>query len=38
MPYPILGNAGCLQYFDTRFLGADLTMELDANWKYPGTK
>ena len=37
-PYPILGNAGCLQFFDVRLLGADLIVELDANWKYPGTK
>jgi len=36
--YPILGNAGCLQYFDARLFGADLLVELEANWKYPGTK
>jgi hypothetical protein len=37
-PYPILGNAGCLQFFDVRLLGADLIVELETNWKYPGTK
>jgi hypothetical protein len=36
--YSLLGMAGCLQYFDARFLGADRTLELDANWTYPGTK
>lgn len=38
LKYPLLGVAGCLQYFDARFLGADLTVELEANWTYPGTK
>ncbi len=38
IPYPILGNNGCLQYFDTRFHGADHSVELVANWTYPGTK
>jgi hypothetical protein len=36
--YALLGTAGCLQYFDARFLGADRTVELEANWTYPGTK
>src|SRR4051794_6617077 len=36
--YPLLGLAGCLQYFDARFRGADRTIELEANWTYPGTK
>ncbi len=38
LPYPLLGVASCLQYFDARFLGADHTVELEANWTYPGTK
>jgi hypothetical protein len=38
LPYPILGNNGCLQYFDARFLGTDRTVELEPNWAYPGTK
>ena len=29
--YPILGQAGCLQFSDARFLGADLMIELDTN-------
>ncbi len=36
--FSLLGLAGCLQYFDARFLGADRTLELEANWTYPGTK
>jgi hypothetical protein len=35
--YPILGQAGCLQFFDARFLGVDLVVELEANPSYPGT-
>ncbi len=35
--YALLGMAGCLQFFDARFLGADRTVELEANWTYPGT-
>lgn len=38
LKYPILGNASCLEYFDVRFLGADLIVELEPNWKYPGSK
>ncbi len=38
LPYPILGNNGCLQFFDSRFFGADRSVELEANWTYPGTK
>ncbi len=34
--YPILGNAGCLQYFDALFRGADLTIELNFNRSYAG--
>src|SRR5947209_18630754 len=36
--YPILGQAGCLQFMDTRFLGADLLVELETNRTYPGTR
>jgi hypothetical protein len=35
--YPILGTSFCLQFFDARFLGADLIAELDPNPAYPGT-
>jgi hypothetical protein len=35
--YPILGRGGCLQFFDTRFLGVDLIVELETNPSYPGT-
>lgn len=38
LPYPILGNAGCLEFFDVGLRGADLVVELDTNWKYPGSK
>jgi hypothetical protein len=36
--YPILGQAGCLQFIDARFLGADLLVELEINRSYPGTQ
>jgi hypothetical protein len=36
--YPILGQCGCLQFFDARFLGASLVAELEANPSYPGRK
>ena len=36
IPYPLLGLAGCLQFFDVRFRGADRTVELVSNWTYPG--
>jgi hypothetical protein len=36
--YPILGQAGCLQFMEARFLGADLRVELEANHTYPGTQ
>jgi hypothetical protein len=36
--YPILGQAGCLQFLDARFLGADLAVELETNSSYPGTR
>ena len=38
LPYPILGNAGCLEFFDVRLLGGDLVVELETNWKYPGVQ
>jgi hypothetical protein len=34
--YPILGNAGCLYFFDTLFRGDDRTVELEVNRSYPG--
>jgi hypothetical protein len=36
--YPILGQAGCLQFIDARFLGADRAVELETNRAYPGTR
>jgi hypothetical protein len=36
--YPILGQAGCLQFLDARFIGADLIVELETNRTYPGTQ
>src|SRR5262245_22230761 len=36
--YPILGLAGCLQFFDARFRGKDQVVELETNSAYPGTK
>jgi hypothetical protein len=35
--YPILGQAGCLQFIDARFLGADRMSELEINRDYPGS-
>jgi hypothetical protein len=35
--YPLLGQAGCLQFMDARFLGADLVAELETNRTVPGT-
>jgi hypothetical protein len=35
--YPILGLAGCLQFFDARFRGDDRLVELEINRAYPGT-
>jgi hypothetical protein len=34
--YPILGYAGCLQFMDVRFLGADRIVELETNRDYQG--
>jgi hypothetical protein len=36
--YPILGQAGCLQFIDALFRGADLLVELEINRAYPGTR
>jgi hypothetical protein len=36
--YPILGQASCLQFFDARFFGADLVVELETNRTYSGTQ
>jgi hypothetical protein len=35
--YPLLGTAGCLQFMDARFRGADLMVELETNATVPGT-
>jgi hypothetical protein len=35
--YPMLGFAGCLQFFDTLFRGAAEEVELTVNNLYPGT-
>lgn len=35
--YPLLGQAGCLQFLDARFLGADRIAELETNHTFPGT-
>jgi hypothetical protein len=35
--YPMLGFAGCLQFFDTLFRGALEEVELTVNSLYPGT-
>lgn len=35
--YPMLGFAGCLQFFDATFRGAAEVVELTANALYPGT-
>ncbi|MCL4205251.1 MAG: hypothetical protein KJ000_22440 [Pirellulaceae bacterium] len=37
MSYRILGHAGCLQFFDSTFRGADLIVELEPNASYPGS-
>jgi len=37
LAYPLLGNCGCLQFFDARFRGADLMVDLETNSAYPGT-
>ena len=35
--YPVLGFAGCLQFFDAHFRGAREEVELTPNGLYPGT-
>ena len=35
--YPILGQAGCLQFYDSLFRGHDHVVELQTNPIYPGT-
>jgi hypothetical protein len=35
--YPILGNCGCLQFFDVRYLGADRLAGLIPNRSFPGS-
>ncbi len=35
--YPLLGLAGCLQFFDVRFRGADRLVEIAPNFAYTGT-
>jgi hypothetical protein len=37
LAYPVLGNCGCLQFFDARFRGAGLLVDLETNRSYPGT-
>jgi hypothetical protein len=37
LPYPVLGFAGCLQFFDADFRGAREEVELAVNPLYPGT-
>jgi hypothetical protein len=37
MRYPLLGVAGCLQYFDAKFLGKDRVIELEPNDLLPAT-
>jgi hypothetical protein len=36
--YPILGQSGCLEFLDARFLGADRILELETNRAYAGTQ
>jgi hypothetical protein len=38
LKYSLLGIAGCLEYFDARFLGEARIVELETNWTYPGTR
>ena len=38
MRYPLLGNAGCLQFMDALFLGKTQLVELETNDAFPGTK
>jgi len=38
LPRPLLGHAGCLQYFDAEFRGADLDVLRIPNRSFPGTR
>ncbi|MFI5455681.1 MAG: hypothetical protein ACHRXM_09545 [Isosphaerales bacterium] len=38
LPRPLLGHAGCLQYFDAEFRGADLDVLLIPNRSFPGVR
>jgi hypothetical protein len=35
--YPLLGNAGCLEFLDATFFGERRVVELQANSSFPGT-
>lgn len=35
--YPLLGNSGCLEFFDAKFFGEDRLVQLEANPAHPGT-
>jgi hypothetical protein len=37
MRYPLLGVAGCLEFFDVKFLGAGHEVEFEPNSSFPGT-
>jgi hypothetical protein len=37
LPYPLLGIAGCLEFFDATFRGEDHVVELSPNGTFPGT-
>lgn len=37
LAYPLLGNAGCLEYFDANFRGPFRVVDLDTGSSYPGT-
>ena len=36
--YPLLGQNGCLEFFNARFLGVDRQAELAINQSFPGTE
>jgi hypothetical protein len=37
LKYPLLGMAGCLEFFDATFRGEDGVVELSPNGKFPGS-
>ncbi len=37
IPYGLLGQCGCLEFMDAKFLGKDHVIELESNDLYPGT-